>query len=239
MIEVDDIAIAFKLRTRRVAGTQDWLAKIGRNHREQFWALDGVSFSVEKGETIGIIGANGSGKSTLLRVMAGIFRPHRGTVSIRGRVATLLTTTAGFQPESTGRENIYMNGVLVGLRKEQIDGLLGDIIEFSGLGQFIDQPVRTYSSGMYARLGFSVAVHANGDVLLIDEVLGAGDAAFAERARGTMEKLLSQGKTVVLVSHSTEAVRRFSSRVLWLDSGKVRMIGDPSTVVQAYLEGDK
>ena len=238
MITATDLGISFKLKRKRI-GTQDWLARIGRNHHEKFWALDSINFSVEQGETLGVIGANGSGKSTLLRVLAGIYKPHRGSLVIDGKVATLLTTTAGFQSDLTGLENIYMNGILTGLKKERINEIVDDVVKFSGLGDFVTQPVKTYSSGMYARLGFSIAIHADGDVLLVDEVLGAGDAAFSEKARSAIAELLSKGKTVVLVSHSVEAVKKFADRVMWLDYGKIKMLADPETAISAYLESQR
>lgn len=240
MIIANNVSISFKLKSQKSAGfIQDRIARFGRNHTEKFWALRGVTFRVNEGETLGIIGANGSGKSTLLRVLAGIYTPHEGSITVNGKVSTLLSTTAGFQADLTGIENIYMNGVLTGLKKERIDELLPSIIEYSGLGDFVRQPVRTYSSGMYARLGFSIAIHAEGDILLVDEVLGAGDAEFAEKAKNTMEALLKEGRTVVLVSHGMEAIRKFASKVLWLDHGKVMMQGNPDKVISSYLEMEK
>lgn len=233
MIEARDLAVSLKLQKKRI-GTQDWLARIGRNHKERFWALDGVTFTVDRGETLGVIGANGSGKTTLLRVLAGIYKPHRGSLRVDGKVATLLTTTAGFQPDLTGLENIYLNGVLTGLHKKEIDEVAPAVVEFAGLGDFIDQPVRTYSSGMYARLGFALAMHTDGDVLLVDEVLGAGDSEFSAKARAAITSMLGRGATVVLVSHSMDAIIRYSDRVLWLAKGKVAAIGEPEQVTRMY-----
>ena len=239
MIKATGIGISFKLKKQRRLGAQDAVMRLfSRNHTsEKFWALKDVNLEVAAGETLGVIGPNGSGKSTLLRILAGIYLPDEGSVTVEGNISTLLSSTAGFQSDLTGIENIYMSGVLMGFDKTAIGKRLSKIVEYSELGDWVNQPVRTYSSGMYTRLGFSVAVHADGDVLLIDEVLGAGDASFAEKARETMAGLLREGRTVVLVSHGMEAIRKFSNRVMWLRSGNVVMIGDTNEVVNAYTAG--
>ncbi len=197
-------------------------------------ALDDVSFTVERGESFGIVGGNGSGKSTLLKLIAGILRPDAGRVVTDGRVAALIELGAGFHPEISGRENVYINGSVLGLTRRQIDQRFDRIVEFSGLADFIDEPVKNYSSGMYVRLGFAVAIHTDPDILLVDEVLAVGDEAFSHQCLRRIEELLASGRTVVFVSHSLALVEDVCSRVLWLDRGKVRLIGEPRRVVDAY-----
>lgn len=199
-------------------------------------ALDGVSFSVSRGEAFGVIGSNGSGKSTLLKLLAGILQPTRGEVLVRGRVAALIELGAGFHPEISGRENVYINGAVLGLTRREIDHRYESIVEFSGLGDFMEEPVKNYSSGMYVRLGFAVAVHTDPDVLLVDEVLAVGDEAFAHRCLARIEEFVAAGKTLVLVSHSLSLVEENSERVLWLEKGKVRMVGEPRRVIDAYRQ---
>jgi len=199
-------------------------------------ALDGVSFSVGAGEAFGVIGGNGSGKSTLLKVVAGILKPSSGRVEARGRVAALIELGAGFHPEISGRENVYINGAVLGLSRKEIDRRFDDIVEFSGLGDFIDEPVKNYSSGMYVRLGFAVAVHTEPDVLLVDEVLAVGDEAFAHRCLRRIEELLAAGRTLLFVSHALDLVEDLCDRVLWLDGGRARLLGSPRRVVDAYRQ---
>jgi len=184
MIRVSDLGIKFKMEKRRRSRTLSFLLERSHNQAHspaEFWALRHVSFTVERGETVGIIGRNGSGKSTLLRVIAGIYPPDEGKVSVNGEVSTLFSLGTGFNAELSGRDNIYLNGIMMGLTKEQIDGVSDAIIEFAELGDFIDMPVRTYSSGMRLRLGFAIAIHCDKDIVLIDEIMGAGDAAFRSR----------------------------------------------------------
>lgn len=238
IIKADSLGISFKFRGKRRSSLRDLVVSTFTNKyrkADNFWALRGVSFTLEKGETLGVIGRNGSGKSTLLRIIGGIYTPDEGQIEVRGTVSTLLSTTAGFQPELSGTENIYLNGILIGLREKEIDRLLDSIIDFSELGEFIDMPVKTYSSGMYARLGFSIAVNVKQDILLIDEVLGAGDAKFKQKSQKKMEELLTSGQTIVLVSHSMDVIRRFANKVIWLDKGKVIAQGEPEEVVNQYL----
>lgn len=199
-------------------------------------ALDGVSFTVAPGEAVGVIGGNGSGKSTLLKVVSGLLKPTSGRVEARGRVAALIELGAGFHPEITGRENIYVNGAVLGLAKKEIDRRFDDIVEFSGLGDFLDEPVKNYSSGMYVRLGFAVAVHTDPDVLLVDEVLAVGDEAFAHRCLRRIEEMLAEGKALLFVSHSLDLVEDLCDRVLWLDRGHPRLLGSPRRVVDAYRQ---
>jgi len=199
-------------------------------------ALKNVSFAVDKGEAFGIIGRNGSGKSTLLKIITGILKPTRGTVAVNGRIAALIELGAGFHPEITGRENIVINGIMLGLTRREIDQRFDSIVEFSGIGEFIDQPVKTYSSGMYVRLGFAVAVHVDPDVLLIDEVLSVGDEEFSAKCVAKIQELKYRGVTLVFVTHQLDQVRNLCDRALWLDHGEMEAVGDPMRVVDHYLQ---
>ncbi|MBZ9573715.1 ABC transporter ATP-binding protein [Modicisalibacter sp. MOD 31.J] len=211
---------------------------IGRPPREygrDFHALDGISFEIARGETVGIIGRNGSGKSTLLQMICGTLAPTRGEVGTRGRVAALLELGAGFDPEFTGRENVYMNATVLGLSREEIDARFDDILAFSEIGDFIDQPVKTYSSGMYVRLAFAVIAHVDADILVIDEALAVGDAFFVQKCMRFLRDFMKRG-TVLFVSHDTAAVLNLCQRAIWLDGGKVVAEGEPKDVADAYLQ---
>ncbi|HEX4952641.1 MAG TPA: ABC transporter ATP-binding protein [Thermoanaerobaculia bacterium] len=199
-------------------------------------ALEDVSFSVEKGQAFGVIGGNGSGKSTLLKVLAGILQPSSGRVVVDGRVAALIELGAGFHPEISGRENVYINGAILGLSRREVDARYDRIVEFSGLADFMEEPVKNYSSGMYVRLGFAVAIHTEPEVLLVDEVLAVGDEAFAHRCIARIEEFLAGGKTLLLVSHSLGLIEQHCDRVLWLDRGRSRLVGPPRRVIDAYRQ---
>ena len=202
---------------------------------ETFEALKGVSFDVAKGRTYGIIGRNGSGKSTMLKCVAGITRPTRGTVTVNGRISALIELGAGFHPEISGRENVFINGIMLGLSKKEITRRFDEIVRFAELEDFIDAPVKTYSSGMYMRLGFAVAIHVDPDVLLVDEVLAVGDEGFTHKCLDKFGEFRRRGKTILLVTHSLGLVERFCDEALWLEGGKVRATGDPRRVVGAYV----
>jgi ABC-type polysaccharide/polyol phosphate transport system ATPase subunit len=202
---------------------------------ETFPALQGVSFTVPAGRTYGIIGRNGSGKSTALKLVAGITKPTTGTVKVQGRISALIELGAGFHPEISGRENVFINGIMLGLTKREVAKRFDEIVEFAELQQFIDAPVKTYSSGMYMRLGFAVAIHVDPDVLLVDEVLAVGDEGFTHKCLDKFGEFKRRGKTILLVTHSLNLVERFCDEALWLDSGRVRGSGDPKRVVGAYL----
>ena len=202
--------------------------------KNDLWALKDVNLSVDKGETMGIIGANGAGKSTLLGIIAGTITPTEGTVTVNGRMSTLLELGVGFHPDLTGRENIYLNGSIIGLSREYIDKKFDDIVNFAGLANFIDIPVKFYSSGMYVRLGFSVAVEVDPDLLLVDEVLAVGDEVFKKRCLGKMADFQKNGKTIVVVSHDLETVKRICDRVMLLGEGKILDLGMPEKVVEEY-----
>jgi ABC-type polysaccharide/polyol phosphate transport system ATPase subunit len=200
-----------------------------------FEALKGVSFDVAKGKTFGIVGRNGSGKSTMLKLIAGIGKPTTGSVRVQGRVSALIELGAGFHPEISGRENVYINGLMLGLSRREIADRFDEIVRFAELDEFIDAPVKTYSSGMYMRLGFAVAINVNPDVLLVDEVLAVGDEAFTHKCLDKFAEFRRRGRTILLVTHSLELVTRFCDQALWLDSGVLKADGDPKRVVDAYL----
>jgi lipopolysaccharide transport system ATP-binding protein len=199
-------------------------------------ALHEVSFDVEKGEAFGIIGRNGSGKSTLLKLISKILKPTSGTVVVDGRVSALIELGAGFHPEISGRENVYINGIMLGLSRREIDARFDQIVEFAGIGAYLDQPVKTYSSGMYVRLGFAVAVHVEPDVLLVDEVLSVGDEEFSQKCVAKIQEMKYRGVTMLFVTHQLDLVRTLCDRALWLDKGVVRRVGDPIRVVDEYLQ---
>ena len=200
-----------------------------------FHALDGVSLDVRQGSTLGIIGRNGSGKSSLLKLIAGIGKPSSGTIHVSGRVSALIELGAGFHPEISGRENVFINGMMLGLSKAEVARRFDEIVAFAELGDFIDEPVKTYSSGMYMRLGFAVAINVDPDVLLVDEVLAVGDEAFTHKCLEKFAEFRRRGKTIVLVTHTLDLITRLCDEALWLDAGRVRGHGNPKRVVDAYL----
>lgn len=241
-IEVDGLS---KLYRRTMAGHRLRTLKSvllerslvgGLRPEDSIPALKDISFTVNQGEAVGIIGSNGSGKSTLLKVLAGILQPTHGKLRIEGRVAALIELGAGFHPEISGRENVFINGAVLGLSRREIHRRFDDIVEFSGLENFIDEPVKNYSSGMYVRLGFAVAIHTDPDVLMVDEVLAVGDEAFSHRCLRRIEEFLARGKTLLLVSHSLDLIGEICDRALWLDGGRMRASGIPRRVVDAYRQ---
>ncbi|MDD8013735.1 MAG: ABC transporter ATP-binding protein [Acidobacteriota bacterium] len=203
---------------------------------ERFEALRGVSFDVAAGKTLGIIGENGSGKSTLLKILAGISKPTAGEVITQGRISALIELGAGFHPEISGRENIFINGVILGLTRRQIQERYGEIVRFAELEEFIDNPVKSYSSGMFMRLGFSIATNVNPDILLIDEVLAVGDASFVPKCLDKINEFRRHGKTIIFVSHDLATIERICDEVIWIKKGKIEMRGYPKRVTDAYLE---
>jgi len=205
-----------------------------RQYFREFWALKDVSFEVKKGETIGIIGRNGAGKSTLLQILCGTLTPSSGSVEINGRVAALLELGAGFNAEFTGRENVYMNASVLGLSREEIDARFNDIVAFADIGEFIEQPVKTYSSGMFVRLAFAVAVHVHPDILVVDEALSVGDIAFRNKCMEAIQKLVARGVTILFVTHDLGTLQLLCSRVLWLAHGELQASGDPVRIAQDY-----
>ncbi|MDB5266925.1 MAG: transporter, ATP-binding protein [Parcubacteria group bacterium] len=212
---------------------------IGRETQEEFWALKGIDFEVMKGEAIGIIGSNGAGKSTLLKILSKITPPTEGEVVLRGRVASLLEVGTGFHPELSGRENILLNGAILGMTRKEIASKFDDIVKFSGVEKFIDTPVKRYSSGMYVRLAFSVAAHMEPDILIVDEVLAVGDAEFQKKCLGKMDEVTQTAhRTVLFVSHNMSAIQKLCKRTILLEHGKVKMIGKTDEVIAAYLESN-
>jgi ABC-type polysaccharide/polyol phosphate transport system ATPase subunit len=237
---VRGVSKRFRLhRGRRVSTVKDLFLGGGRTGLftgEAMWALRDVTLDLGRGRMVGLIGPNGSGKSTLLKVMGGILKPTTGSVAVTGRVAALIELGAGFHPDFTGRENIYVNGVLLGLSRAEIRERFDDIVGFAGLAPFIDSPVKTYSSGMYMRLGFAIAVTVDPDVLLIDEVLAVGDEAFQHRCIGKIQEFKARGKTIVLVSHDLASVERLCDEAVWLDGGRLMARGATREVVGHYLD---
>ena len=234
-VEVDNVSKSFRLYRER---NQSFKAAVVRGRRatyDEFWALSDVSFAVPAGSTFGLVGHNGSGKSTLLKCISRILLPNRGRITTRGSIASLLELGSGFQPELTGRENVYLNASMLRISRADIDKKLAAIIEFAGIGDFIDQPVKRYSSGMYVRLGFSVATHVDPDVLIVDEVLAVGDAVFQDRCMQTFADLRRQGKTVILASHALGAMERMCDEIGHLERGRLVDSGAPADVVGAYL----
>src|SRR5947209_3248728 len=205
-----------------------------KRHKD-FWALHNVSFEVKRGETFCVVGENGSGKSTLLQMVAGILQPTSGTVAVNGRVSALLELGAGFNPEFSGRDNVYLNGSILGLTTRQIDGRYKDIETFAEIGPFINQPVKTYSSGMVVRLAFAVAINVDPEILLVDEALAVGDIYFRQRCMRKVHELRSRGVTILFVSHAVSDVKAIGDRVLWMDQGRVIELGEPDRVISKYL----
>lgn len=207
----------------------------GQKPVNSFWALKDVDLQIQKGETVGIIGSNGSGKSTLLKIIAGVTQPSQGSIRVNGRIAPLIELGAGFHPELSGRENVFLNGVILGLSRKEVAAKFEKIVGFAELEEFIDEPVKHYSSGMYLRLAFSVAVHTDPEILLVDEILSVGDEAFQKKCMGWMNELKKKGTTIILVSHSLETVRAFCTRAIWISQGNVLMQGEPASVIRQYI----
>ena len=235
-VEVAGLWKSFQVPHERVVNIKQAALNFvrGRSGADTFWALQDVSFSLNRGEALGLIGRNGSGKSTLLSCLAGIYRPTRGSVRTHGRVAALLELGTGFHSELSGRDNIFLNASLYGLRNRDIARRLGDIVEFADIGDFIDAPVKTYSTGMYSRLAFAIAVHLDPEILLLDEILSVGDQAFQRKCLDKMQEFLQGGKTIIFVSHALGQVVAMCPRVIWLEGGRIVLDGGSVEVVAAY-----
>ncbi|HET7568243.1 MAG TPA: ABC transporter ATP-binding protein [Gaiellaceae bacterium] len=229
----DTAGAPFRAGLRLVRGA-DAVAEVLEPER-RLWALKDVSFEVKRGEVVGVIGRNGSGKTTLLKLLSQITEPTEGYAAIHGRVGSLLEVGTGFHAELTGRENVFLNGAILGMRRSEIQAKFDDIVEFSGVAKFLDTPVKRYSSGMQVRLAFAVAAHLEPEILLVDEVLAVGDAAFQRKCLGKMESVATEGRTVFLVSHNMEAITNLCTRVIWIDNGGLRADGDPHRTVRDYL----
>jgi ABC-2 type transport system ATP-binding protein len=235
-IVAQDLTKSFRIFTERNQTLKQVLLRRRRAVFEEFLAVDNVSFNVKRGSTFGIIGSNGSGKSTTLKVLAKILQPDGGSVTVNGRVSALLELGAGFHPELSGRENVYLNAAILGIPKKQVEKSFDAIVDFAELGRFIENPVKTYSSGMYARLGFAVAVNVDPDVLLIDEVLAVGDESFQRRCAEKIDDLRSHGRTVVIVSHGLGSIQSLCDQAIWVEKGKLRASGEPGHVIDEYVK---
>ncbi len=236
MIKARNISMKYMMTNDRVKSLKEYAVAMlkGKLKYEEFWALKDVSFEVKKGEVIGIIGRNGAGKSTLLKIISGILKPTEGSVSCGGSIVPMLELGSGFDHDLTGRENIFLNGAILGYSEEYLEDKFIDILEFSELDKFIDMPIRNYSSGMLMRLAFSIATVVNPEILIVDEILAVGDAAFQEKSKARMMELMSGGTTVLFVSHGLEQIREMCNRVIWLDAGRIKMIGQTQEVCNAY-----
>ncbi len=239
-IIVDDVYKTFNVYLDKANTLKEKLLFLfSRSRKEKRQVLKGINLKIKKGEVVALIGTNGSGKSTLLKLMTKIIYPNQGKITTNGKLTSLLELGAGFHPDFSGRENIYFNASIFGLTKKEIDNRLEQIIEFSELGSYIDNPVRTYSSGMYMRLAFSVAINVDADILLIDEVLSVGDEHFQNKCYDKMRELKKEGKTMVFVTHSMQTVKQLCDRAVWLRNGKIEMDGNTEKVVDAYIEATK
>lgn len=236
MIEVNNVSMRFRMNSDKIMSLKEYAttALRGKLNYQEFTALNHVSFTVKKGETLGLIGRNGAGKSTMLKVISGILKPTEGSVMCNGNVVPMLELGSGFDMDLNGRENIFLNGAILGYSEEFLNAKYNEIVEFSELGQFIEVPIRNYSSGMLARLAFSIATVVQPEILIVDEILAVGDAPFQEKSKKRMLELMGGGTTVLFVSHDIEQIREMCSRVIWLEKGKVRMAGDAKELCSAY-----
>ena len=236
MIKATNISVSYRMSHDKIKSIKEYLVALIKRKLayEEFHALNDVSFEIKKGEVVGIVGNNGAGKSTLLKVISGILRPTKGSVELGGNVVPMLELGSGFDFDLTGRENIFLNGAILGYSESFLKSKYDEIVEFSELGDFINIPVRNYSSGMVMRLAFSIASMVSPDILIVDEILAVGDAAFQEKSYARMTELMSHGTTVLLVSHNIDQIRKLCDRVVWLDHGHVVQIGDTATVCDAY-----
>lgn len=236
MIEVSDVSMRFRMNSDRIMSLKEFVttALRGKLRYQEFTALEHVSFTVKKGETLGLIGRNGAGKSTMLKVISGILKPTEGRVTCHGNVVPMLELGSGFDMDLTGKENIFLNGAILGYSEEFLKAKYDEIVEFSELGQFIGAPIRNYSSGMLARLAFSIATVVQPEILIVDEILAVGDAQFQEKSKRRMMELMGGGTTVLFVSHSIEQVREMCGRVVWLEQGRMKAMGTAEDVCQAY-----
>ncbi|ETJ01906.1 MAG: ABC transporter, ATP-binding protein, partial [Actinomyces urogenitalis DORA_12] len=233
-ITVSDVSKRFRVYSRRNQSLKGTFLQRSRATYEDFWALQDVDFEIPEGKTFGLLGHNGSGKSTLLKCIAKILTPDSGSITARGRMAAMLEVGSGFHPELSGRENIFLNGAILGMDQREIQRKFDDIVDFSGVGAFIDQPVKNYSSGMYVRLGFSVSIHVEPEILLVDEVLAVGDTEFQERCMAKFAQFREEGRTVVVVSHGLEQMRTFCDEAAWLDHGVLQDVGEAASLIDTY-----
>lgn len=239
-IVVDNVSMRFNLATERVDNLKEYIVrklKFKSVSFDEFWALQDISFTVNKGESCALIGVNGSGKSTMLKIISGILKPTKGKVTVHGSIAPLIELGAGFDFDLTGRENIFLNGAILGHSKQLMKEKYDEIVEFSELKEFMDVPVKNYSSGMIARLGFSIATMVKPEILIVDEILAVGDQAFQAKCHQRMAEMIDGGTTVVLVSHSAADVRRICQKTVWIDRSRLRFVGDTETALELYAKG--
>lgn len=238
MIDVDHVSVRFNLANQKVDNLKEYFVKMIKKELmfQEFLALDDISFQVKKGEAWGLIGTNGSGKSTMLKVISGILKPYKGSVTVNGNVAPLIELGAGFDQELTARENIFLNGCVLGHTEKFMKEHFDEIVDFAELHKFLDSPIKNYSSGMKARLGFSVATMVKPDILIVDEILAVGDYKFRQKCEQRMTEMLSGGTTLLYVSHNINEVKRLCDHVIWIDKGVTRMIGEVNEVCDAYME---
>jgi len=233
-VRVDDVSKKFRLYHERNQSLKSAILRGKTSRHDDFWALQNVSFDVAEGSTHALVGSNGSGKSTLLKCLAKIYWPTSGTIDYRGRMASLLEVGSGFHLELSGRENIYLNGSILGMSKKEIDARFDSIVDFSGIEKFLDQPVKNYSSGMYVRLGFAIAIHVDPDILVVDEVLSVGDSEFQKKSFEKFLEFKNLGKTIILVTHTMQVVRDICDTATWINQGTHVVTGDANSVVDKY-----
>ncbi|WP_223066113.1 ABC transporter ATP-binding protein [Paenibacillus caui] len=234
MIEIRQVVKTYKLYNKPTDRLKESLSLTKKKYHQEFSALSGVSFTVQQGDALGILGKNGSGKSTLLKIITGVLSPTSGNILVNGKISAILELGAGFNPDYTGRENIYLNGLMMGYTREQMDEKINSIIEFADIGSFIEQPVKVYSSGMFARLAFAVSINVDPDILIVDEALAVGDIRFQTKCIEKMKELKAKGTTILFVSHATEQVKRFCNKAVWIKEGKIEAIGESSEIVDLY-----
>lgn len=238
VIVIQDVSIRFKLERGRSTSIKEYMIRFFKDQLsyEEFWALKNISMEVEKGDAVGIVGTNGAGKSTLLKLIAGVMTPSNGTVKVNGIIAPMIELGAGFDSELTGRENIFLNGALMGFSRKEMEKRYNDIVEFSELEGFIETTVKNYSSGMFMRLAFSIAISVNPDILIIDEVLSVGDARFQKKCMDRIQEIKERGTTILFVSHSADQVKAICNKALWLEKGELKRFGRANEVITAYTE---
>lgn len=234
IIKLENVSMSFNMATDKITSLKEYIIKLIKKEifYKEFKALQDIDLEIKKGDILGIIGFNGAGKSTMLKVVSGILKPTKGSVYINGTIAPLIELGAGFDPELSGRENIYLNGAVLGISKKEMKNKIEEIIEFSELKEFIDTPVKNYSSGMYARLGFSIATCVEPEILIVDEILSVGDYRFQEKSKKRIEDMMKKGTTIILVSHSIDDIKQLCNKVLWLEKGKIKDFGGLEIIEQ-------
>lgn len=236
IISVKNVTMKFNLMEEKVDSLKEYIVKLlkGNLFYNEFISLDNISFKIDKGDILGIVGFNGAGKSTLLKILAGVLKPTSGEVNIKGNIAPLIEVGAGFDPELTARENVYLNGAILGYSRKFLNEKLDEIISFAELEHFIDVPIKNFSSGMYARLGFSIATVVQPDILIVDEVLSVGDFRFQEKCEKRIQNMIKKGTTIIIVSHDINLIERICNKVLWLDKGKIKKFGSSNMICNEY-----